>query len=102
MDGHGRALDTLFVERLWRSVKYGDLYLRGYAGLPELLGGLTRYFEFYNQERKHPSLGYLTPDPVYRTGIGGRARIVDPFNSGTSNPAPAGQRRSAASDPAPS
>jgi putative transposase len=48
MDGHGRALGNLFVERLWRSVKYKDLYLRDYAGLPELLAGLTHYFEFYN------------------------------------------------------
>jgi putative transposase len=102
MDGRGRALDNIFVERLWRSVKYEDLYLRGYAGLPELLVGLTCYFEFYNQERKHQSLGYLTPDQVYRTGIGGGARIVDHFTGGTSHPAESGQRRSAASDPAPS
>ena len=102
MDGRGRALDNIFVERLWRSVKYEDLYLRGYAGVPELLAGLTRYFEFYNQERKHQSLGYLTPDQAYRTGIGGGARIVDHFNGGSSKPAKSGQRRSAASDPAPS
>ncbi len=102
MDGRGRALDNIFVERLWRSVKYEDIYLRGYAGLPELLVGLAGYFEFYNQERKHQSLGYLTPDQVHRTGIGGGARIVDHFNGGSSNPAQSGQRRSAASDPAPS
>ena len=102
MDGRGRALDNMFVERLWRSVKYEDLYLRGYVGLPEWLVGLTGYFEFYNQERKHPSLGSLTPDRVYRTGIGGGARIVEHFNGGTSHPAQSGPRRSAASDPAPS
>jgi putative transposase len=102
MDGRGRALDNIFVERLWRSVKYEDVYLRGYTSLPELLVGLTRYFEFYNLERKHQSLGYLTPDQVYRTGIGGGARIVDHFTGGTSNHVESGQRRSAASDPAPS
>ncbi|WP_125468903.1 hypothetical protein [Methylomagnum ishizawai] len=52
--------------------------------------------------RKHQSLGYLTPGRVYRTGIGGEARIVDHFNGGTPNPATSGQRRSAAGDPAPS
>jgi putative transposase len=106
MDGRGRALDNIFVERLWRSVKHEDVYLRGYAGLPELRVGLTFYFEFYNMERKHQSLGYLTPDQVYRTGIGGGARIVDHFISREiaekSNQVESGQRRSAASDPAPS
>jgi putative transposase len=102
MDGRGRALDNIFVERLWRSVKYEDVYLRSYTSLPELLVGLTCYFEFYNLERKHQSLGYLTPDQVYRTGVGGGARIVDHFTGGPSTPAESGQRRSAASDPAPS
>jgi putative transposase len=102
MDGRGRALDNIFVERLWRSVKYEDVFLRGYTSLPELLVGLTRYFEFYNLERKHQSLGYLTPDQVYRTGVGGGARIVDHFTGGQSNQAESGQRRSAASDPTPS
>jgi len=99
---HSLHVSQRFVERLWRSVKHEDVYLRGYAGLPELLVGLTRYFEFYNLERKHQSLGYLTPEQVYRTAIGGGARIVDHFTSGTSHPAESGQRRSAASDPAPS
>ena len=61
MDGRGRALDNIFVERLWRSVKYEDVYLKGYAGVPELLLGLADYFEFYNTERFHQSLDYLTP-----------------------------------------
>lgn len=61
MDGKGRALDNIFVERLWRSVKYEDVYLRGYETLPELLMGLTRYFEYYNEERPHQSLGNATP-----------------------------------------
>lgn len=81
MDGRGRALDNIFVERLWRSVKHEDVYLKGYGTLPELLLGLTEYFVFYNTERTHQSLGYDTPDQVYRTGSGGGARIVDKFSS---------------------
>ena len=106
MDGRGRALDNIFVERLWRSVKYEDVYLKGYAGVPELLLGLADYFEFYNAERFHQSLGYLTPDAVHRTGRGGGAKIVDKFSAReTSRPkseVESGQRRSAASDGLPS
>ena len=79
MDGRGRALDNIVVERLWRSVKYEDVYLRGYATMPELLGGLTEYFVFYNTERIHQALNYVTPDEVDRTARGGGARIVDQF-----------------------
>ncbi|SMF94394.1 putative transposase [Methylomagnum ishizawai] len=107
MDGRGRALDNIFVERLWRSVKHEDVYLRGYGSLPELLVGLTNYFGFYNAERSHQSLGYRTPDEVYRTAVGGGARIVDKFGGKKAAPsksaeAEPGQRRSAASDPLPS
>jgi putative transposase len=66
MDGRGRALDNVFVERLWRTVKYEDIYLRGYESVPELHRGLGRYFTFYNHERLHQSLGYQTPAAVYR------------------------------------
>jgi len=69
MDGRGRALDNVFVERLWRSVKYEDIYIRGYEAVPELHRGLSRYFAFYNDERLHQSLGYRTPAAVYR-GVG--------------------------------
>jgi len=86
MDGRGRALDNIFVERLWRSVKYEDVYLRGYATLPELLAGLTEYFVFYNTERLHQSLNYVTPDEVYRTASGGGARIVDQFGETATTP----------------
>ena len=79
MDGRGRALDNIFVERLWRSVKHEDVYLKGYATLPEVQLGLTEYFLFYNRERTHQSLDYSTPDVVYRTASGGGARIVDKF-----------------------
>ena len=66
MDGRGRALDNVFVERLWRSVKYEDIYIRGYETVPGLHRGLARYFAFYNEERPHQSLDYRTPGAVYR------------------------------------
>jgi putative transposase len=66
MDGRGRALDNVFVERLWRSVKYEDIYIQGYDPVPGLHRGLARYFAFYNDERPHQSLGYRTPAAVYR------------------------------------
>lgn len=69
MDGRGRCLDNVFVERLWRSVKYEDVYLRGYESVPELDRGLRAYFAFYNQERLHQSLAYRTPAEVYH-GVG--------------------------------
>jgi putative transposase len=65
MDGRGRCLDNVFVERLWRSVKYEDVYLRGYESVPELDRGLAAYFRFYNHERPHQSLGYRTPAEVH-------------------------------------
>ena len=79
MDGRGRAFDNIFVERLWRSVKHEDVYLKGYASMGELLVGLTEYFAFYNGERPHQSLGQKTPDVVYRSGVSGGALIVDRF-----------------------
>jgi len=80
MDGRGRALDNIFVERLWRSVKHEDVYLKGYATMPELLIELTEYFVFYNTERTHQSLGYSTPDKVYSTATGGGAMILDKYS----------------------
>ena len=80
MDGRGRALDNIFVERLWRSVKYEDIYPKNYVYIPELLLGLTEYFAFYNGERYHQALGYKTPDQIYQTAEGGGAMIVDKFN----------------------
>ena len=126
MDGRGRVFDNIFVERLWRNVKYEDVYIKGYATMGELMVGLADYFAFYNGERPHQSLGYVAPDVVYRTAIGGGAMIVDKFggageeppvplrSTGDSSPADAkatatataatkakpkpGQRRSAASE----
>jgi putative transposase len=66
MDGRGRCLDNVFVERLWRTVKYEDIYLHGYERVPELERGLRSYFAFYNGERLHQSLDYRTPASVYR------------------------------------
>jgi len=65
MDGRGRALDNVFVERLWRTVKYEEVYLKGYRDGQEAHQGLSRYFPFYNQQRSHQSLDYLTPAAVY-------------------------------------
>ena len=65
MDGKGRWVDNVFVERLWRSVKYEDVYLRAYETPAELRAGLARYFTFYNARRRHSALDRRTPDAVY-------------------------------------
>lgn len=65
MDGKGRWVDNVFVERLWRSVKYEDVYLRAYETPVELRAGLARYFDFYNTRRRHSALDRRTPDEVY-------------------------------------
>lgn len=66
-DGRGRALDNVFVERLWRSVKYEEVYLKDYQTVSDARNGLTQYFHFYNYERYHQSLDYKTPFAVYRS-----------------------------------
>ncbi len=65
MDGRGRWMDNVFIERLWRSVKYEDVYLKAYDSIPAAREGLTTYFEFYNSRRRHQSLDRKTPDNVY-------------------------------------
>jgi putative transposase len=65
MDGRGRVFDNIFVERLWRSVKYEEVYLHTYQTVSEARHGLARYFLFYNRERLHESLGYQTPYEIY-------------------------------------
>ena len=65
MDGKGRWLDNVFIERLWRSVKYEDVYLKAYSSITEVRQGLKEYFEFYNLRRRHQSLDRKTPDNVY-------------------------------------
>ncbi len=65
MDGRGRVFDNIFVERLWRSVKYEEVYLKDYQSVPEARSGLAAYFQFYNNERVHQGLAYRTPRSVY-------------------------------------
>ena len=78
MDGRGRALDNVFVERLWRSVKYEYIYIKDYEQVAELVAGLTAYFHFYNEERPHQSLDYRTPGVVYRAGTKGALKRGSP------------------------
>ena len=73
MDGKGRALDNVFVERLWRTVKYEHLYVMGYETVPELERGLKEFLRYYNRERMHQGLNYQTPANVYKAG---QARFV--------------------------
>ena len=77
MDGKGRALDNVFIERLWRSVKYEEIYLKGYADGHEAERSLDQYFRFYNDERPHQSLGYQTPAEVYglRRNLAERSKV---------------------------
>jgi putative transposase len=65
MDGQGRARDNIFTERLWRTVKYEEVYLRSYGSPREARQSLARYFQFYNQQRPHQALGYQTPAALY-------------------------------------
>jgi len=70
MDGKGRALDNIYIERLWKSVKYEDLFLKSYENGLDLHHGLKEYFEFYNHERRHQSLDYETPADIYNKSLG--------------------------------
>ena len=74
MDGKGRALDNVFVERLWRSVKYEEVYLHDYGSPREARQGLSRYFDFYNHDRPHQGLGYRTPAEVHFPAAGAAPR----------------------------
>ena len=65
MDGRGRCMDNIFVERLWRSLKYEEVYLKDYASVAEARTGIASYFRFYNHQRLHQSLGYRTPAAIY-------------------------------------
>jgi putative transposase len=67
MDGRGRCLDNIFIERLWRSLKYEEVYLRDYPLVSDTHAGIGNWFRFYNHERPHQSLGYRTPADLYRT-----------------------------------
>jgi len=67
MDGQGRWRDNIYVERLWRSLKYEDIYMKAYENVRDLKSGVSRYFRFYNNRRFHQALDYLTPDQMYRS-----------------------------------
>ena len=67
MDGQGRWRDNIYVERLWRSLKYEDIYLKSYESVRELKRGLSRYFRFYNERQYHQSREYQTPDEMYES-----------------------------------
>jgi len=67
MDGVNRALDNIFIERFWRTLKYEDVYLNDYRTLAELKAGIKRYMCFYNSERFHASHDYQTPDQIYKS-----------------------------------
>src|SRR5204863_594597 len=69
MDGKGRCMDNVFVERLWRSLKYEEVYLNAYASVAEAKAGVGSWLEFYNTERQHQSLGYRTPQQIYQEGL---------------------------------
>jgi len=66
MDGRGRALDNVFIERLWRTVKYENIYLKDYETVDDLIIGLDEFFRFYSQERPHQSLNGQTPWSIYQ------------------------------------
>lgn len=65
MDGKGRVTDNIMVERLWRTVKYEDIYIKDYESVEDLIAGLRKYFNYYNHSRSHHSLGGKTPAEVY-------------------------------------
>ena len=65
MDGKGRWIDNVFIERFWRSLKYEEVYLHGYEDLRQARAGIERYLRYYNQQRSHQSLQGLTPEQVY-------------------------------------
>src|SRR5246500_4883449 len=69
MDGKGRCMDNIFVERLWHSLKYEEVYLNAYASVAEAKAGIGSWLEFYNTERQHQSLGYRTPRQIYQEGL---------------------------------
>jgi putative transposase len=76
MDGKGRWIDNVFIERLWRSVKYEEVYLHGYANGTEARTSLPRYFSFYNARRSHQALEYRTPDEVYFNALAASTRMA--------------------------
>src|SRR5271169_189697 len=85
MDGKGRCMDNIFVERLWRSLKYEEVYLHAYATVAEARTGIGTWLSFYNEERQHQSLGYRTPRQIYQEGLWIYGRSASP--TGCASPA---------------
>jgi putative transposase len=81
MDGKGRCMDDIFVERLWRSLKYEEVYLNAYATVAEAKAGIAAWLTFYNEERQHQSLGYRTPRQIYQQGLWICGRSASPTGS---------------------
>ena len=81
--GEGSYRDNLFVERLWRDIKYEEVYLKAYADGRDARAGIGEYLSFYNTQRPHQALGYRTPGEVFISGSGGkRGNITDDINTG--------------------
>jgi putative transposase len=85
MDGKGRCMDNIFVERLWRSLKYEEVYLNAYENVAEAKAGIGAWLSFYNDERQHQSLGYRTPRQIYQEGLWRCGRSASP--TGCTSPA---------------
>jgi hypothetical protein len=85
MDGKGRCMDNIFVERLWRSLKYEEVYLNAYATVAEAKAGIGTWLSFYNNERQHQSLGYRTPQQIYEESLWICGRSASP--TGCASPA---------------
>jgi putative transposase len=85
MDGKGRCMDNIFVERLWRSLKYEEVYLNAYASVAEARTGIGAWLGFYNEERQHQSLGYRTPRQIYEESLWICGRSASP--TGCASPA---------------
>ena len=81
MDGKGRCMDNVFVERLWRSIKYEEVYLQAYQNGTEAGRGIGAYLALYNQERPHQALGYRTPGQVFQEGSPARCLLEHPTAS---------------------
>jgi putative transposase len=85
MDGKGRCMDNIFIERLWRSLKYEEVYLNAYANVAEARAGISAWLDFYNKERPHQNLSYCTPRQIYEEGLWICGRSAPP--TGCASPA---------------
>jgi putative transposase len=92
MDGRGRWMDNVFIERLWRSLKHEDVYLKGYADGLEARHGIAAWMEFYNERRLHQALGYRAPMALWREHIAS-AKAVDMMDNAFALPASPQQKQ---------